>query len=48
VITEVVVRVPSGTEAEMLRVLDDYARFLSPPPDRAGMPAATKKAPVAG
>ncbi len=26
--TEVVLRVPSGPEAEMLRVLDDYVRFL--------------------
>jgi probable F420-dependent oxidoreductase len=27
-ITEVVVRIPSGSDDEMLRVLDDYARFL--------------------
>jgi probable F420-dependent oxidoreductase len=29
-ITEVVVRVPSGSSDEMLRVLDDYTRFLVP------------------
>ncbi|HXQ62108.1 MAG TPA: TIGR03619 family F420-dependent LLM class oxidoreductase [Acidimicrobiales bacterium] len=29
-VTEVVVRVPSGDDDEMRRVLDDYARFLSP------------------
>jgi probable F420-dependent oxidoreductase len=29
-ITEVVVRIPSGTDDDMRRVLDDYTRFLSP------------------
>ncbi|HVC68820.1 MAG TPA: LLM class F420-dependent oxidoreductase [Acidimicrobiales bacterium] len=29
-VTEVVLRVPSGRDDEMQRVLDDYARFLSP------------------
>jgi probable F420-dependent oxidoreductase len=29
-VTEVVVRVPSGSENQMRRVLDDYARFLTP------------------
>ncbi len=28
--TEVVLRVPSGPEADMLRVLDDYTRFVDP------------------
>ena len=28
-VTEVVVRIPSGTDAEMLGVLDDYARFVT-------------------
>jgi hypothetical protein len=29
-VTEVVLRVPSGTDDEMRRVLDDHTRFLAP------------------
>jgi alkanesulfonate monooxygenase SsuD/methylene tetrahydromethanopterin reductase-like flavin-dependent oxidoreductase (luciferase family) len=29
-VTEVVLRIPSGTDSEMRHVLDEYTRFLSP------------------